>query len=223
MWELSPNAHLVVTVRVHAVVMLSVLVGTVHVSTVLTSRKPEKQSCSHDTRHQTLEHVRAFHKGRSHGDETAPPRKDADSNLVIITNKSSVINRGITSPKTARNKTGERVFQRRFPHLTFKPAPAFHTAAAIYPSVTPISAELAPFISKAAVRDTYNAKPFPLIRIRGPTQGPGTPWLLYFSTPVKNRHVESMHGSFRLTAVLAYWEEGSGILRHQHPWKLKTL
>lgn len=77
---------------------------------------------------------------------------------MIINNKSSVISGGIASPGTVRNKTGETVFQRRFPRLTFKPAPAFHTAAAIYPSVTPISAELAPFISKAAVRDTYNTE-----------------------------------------------------------------
>lgn len=37
----------------------------------------------------------------------------------------------------------------------FKPTSAFHSAATIYLSVTPISAKLAPFISKAAVRDTY--------------------------------------------------------------------
>lgn len=39
--RLGTHAHLVVTVRVHTVIMLSVLVGTVHVSTVLTSREPE--------------------------------------------------------------------------------------------------------------------------------------------------------------------------------------
>lgn len=38
---------------------------------------------------------------------------------------------------------------------TFKLTSTFHTAETIYPSVTPISAKLAPFISKAAVRDTY--------------------------------------------------------------------
>lgn len=38
---------------------------------------------------------------------------------------------------------------------TLRLTSAFHTAATIYPSVTPISAKLAPFISKAAVRDTY--------------------------------------------------------------------
>lgn len=35
------GAHLVVALGVHAVVMLSVLVGTVHVSAVLTSREPK--------------------------------------------------------------------------------------------------------------------------------------------------------------------------------------
>lgn len=101
MGELSPNTHLVVTVRVHAVVMLSVLVGTVHMSTVLTSRKPEKQSCNHDARHhtRTLENTsELIAKKSSHGDETAPPRKDAESDLAIINNKSSVIRAGITSP-----------------------------------------------------------------------------------------------------------------------------
>lgn len=44
MGKWSANAHLVVTIRVHAVVMLSVLVGTVHVATVLTSRKPAKKT-----------------------------------------------------------------------------------------------------------------------------------------------------------------------------------
>lgn len=139
--------------------MLSVLVGTVHVSTVLTSRKPEKQSCNHDTQHYiSLETHHSLSQDSSHRDKTALPRKDAESDWAIINKKSSVISGGITSPGMAQNKTGERVFQRRFPHLSFKPAPAFHTAAAIYPSVTPISAELAPFISKAAVRDTYNAE-----------------------------------------------------------------
>lgn len=103
-------------------------------------------------------HIRAYRKESSHGDEKAPRRKDAESDSAIINNKSSVISGGIISPGTARNKTGEGVFQRRFPRLTFKPASAFHTAAAIYPSVTPISAELAPFISKAAARDTYYAE-----------------------------------------------------------------
>lgn len=136
--------------------MLSVLVGTVHVSTVLTSRKPEKQSCNGDTRHhiKLWKHIRAYLKDSSHGDETAPPRNDAESDSAIINNKSSVISGGITSPGTVWNKTGER----HFPRLTFNPAPAFHTAAAIYPSVTPISAKLAAFISKTAVRDTYNAE-----------------------------------------------------------------
>lgn len=140
--------------------MLSVLVGTVHVSTVLTSRKPEKQSCNHDTRHhiKLWKHIRAYRKDSSHGNETAPPQKEAESDSAIINNKSSVISGGITSPGTARKKIGETVFQRRFPRLTFKPTRAFHTVAAIYPSVTPISAELAPFISKAALRDTYNAE-----------------------------------------------------------------
>lgn len=71
-----------------------------------------------------------------------------------------MISGGIISSGTAQNKTGERVFQRRFFPLclTFKQASASHTAAAIYPSVTPISTELAPFISKAAVRDTYYAE-----------------------------------------------------------------
>lgn len=166
MGKWSTNAHLVVTIRVHAVVMLSVLVGTVHVSTVLTSRKPAKQSCSHEERRhiKLWKHISAYRKGSSRGDEKAPRRKDAESDSAIINNKSSVISAGIISPGTARNKAGERVFQRRFSFLfsplclTFKPASASHAAAAIYPSVTPISAKLAPFISKAAVRDTYYAE-----------------------------------------------------------------
>lgn len=123
------STNLVVTIRVHAVVMLSVLVGTVHVSTVLTSRKPAKQSCSHEERRhiKLWKHISAYRKGSSRGDEKAPRRKDAESDSAIINNKSSVISAGIISPGTARNKAGERVFQRRFSFLFSPPLPHLQT------------------------------------------------------------------------------------------------
>lgn len=148
-------------------------------------------------------HIRAYRKESSHGDEKALRRRDAESDSPIINNKSSVISGGIISPGTARNKTGERVSvffffsQRSFSssHLQ-KAAPAFNAAAAIYPSVTAISAELAPvyFQSSRKRRSLRpntppNPSPFPLdTRTRRATQvsgGGGTPSPVYFSGAVK--------------------------------------
>lgn len=139
MGKWSTKAHLVVTIRVHAVVMLSVLVGTVHVSTVLTSRKPAKQSCSHEERRhiKLWKHIRAYRKGSSHGDEKAPRRKDAESDSAIINNKSTVISGGIISPGTARNKTGERVFQRRFLFFLFFFSPSASPSNRLLPPTPP--------------------------------------------------------------------------------------
>lgn len=66
------------------------------------------------------------------------------------------------------------------PTPTFKLTSAFHTATTIYPSVTPISVKLAPFISKAAVRDTYYTETFSLDTLK---EGSGT--LYSFTEPWK--------------------------------------
>lgn len=115
-------------------------------------------------------------------------------------------------PRTDQNKTGEGVLkgillisssshlQRNAAH-TFKPTLVFHTVATIYPSVTPISAKLSPFISKAAVRDTYYRETLSLhthphshsiIRSSMTT-------LILIAVKIL---VKSMHSSFRLTALL---------------------
>ncbi len=90
---------------------------------------------------------------------------------------------------------------------TFKLTPAFHTAATIYPSVTPISAKLAPFISKAAVRDTYYTETLSLDTHTHTHSRIGNPMTTLFLNAVKTL-VKSMHSSFRLTTVLLCEEKG---------------
>lgn len=84
---------------------------------------------------------------------------------------------------------------------TFKLTSAFHTAATIYPSVTPISAELAPFISKAAVRDSYYTETLSLDTHTQTHSRSGNTMTTLFLSAVKTL-VKSMHSSFRLTTVL---------------------
>lgn len=90
---------------------------------------------------------------------------------------------------------------------TFKLTSAFHTAATIYPSVTPISAKLAPFISKAAVRDTYYTETLSADTHTHAHSRIGNPMTTLFLNAVKTL-VKSMHSSFRLTTVLLCEEKG---------------
>lgn len=106
----------------------------------------------------------------------------------------------------------------RSPHLrcdaarTLEPTPAFHTVATIYPSVTPISAKLPPFISKAAVRDTYYAETLSPHHAREPLNQARVPMTILFLIACENpRQINARF--YRVNHSFALRGKGSGIRR----------
>lgn len=90
---------------------------------------------------------------------------------------------------------------------TFNLTSSFHTATTIYPSVTPISAKLAPFISKAAVRDTYYTETLSLDTHTRTHSRISKAMTTLFLNAVKTL-VKLTHSSFRLTTLLLCEEKG---------------